>query len=66
MALKRAAVRIYSTAVPVDRWLGYTLLAIAAVLVIELPAAQFVLLAGVLGGAAIAAVAILKHRATGA
>jgi hypothetical protein len=64
MADKRAAVGIYSTRVPVDRWLGLTLLAIAAVFVVALPAAQVVLLAGVLGGVVIAAFSIVRQRHT--
>jgi hypothetical protein len=66
MATRRAAVQIYSTSVPVDRWLGLTLLAIAAVFVIALPQALFILLAGVVGGAALAALAIISRRHKGA
>jgi hypothetical protein len=62
MAPNRAAVELFSTRIPVDGWAGLPLLGAVGVLAMVLPGAALVLLAGVAGGTAIAAVLIRGHR----
>lgn len=62
MAMHRASVQIFSTTVPVDGWGGLTLLGLAAVIIWAFPAAGLAVLIGALGGAVIAASAIMLGR----
>jgi hypothetical protein len=62
MARQPGSFQIYSTAIPVAGWSGLIVMALAVILAVYLPAARLVLFIGVLGGAVIAAFAILSHR----
>ena len=46
----RAGIQLFSTIIPVDGWSGLPLLALGAGLVMALPAAGLVVLAGIVGG----------------
>jgi hypothetical protein len=61
-----ACVQVYSTRIPVAGWGSTTLLAIAALIVSAVPAAQTLTLVGLLSGAALAVGLIVRRsRARG-
>ena len=66
MAVTRAFVRVFSTAIPVSGWRGVVWLGIAAAIFLALPEARTLVTLGVLGGIVIAAFLILIRHSAGA
>ena len=58
----RGHVQVYSTRIPVAGWASLVLVAIAAAIAIAIPEARMIALAGVVGGAVLATVLILRRK----
>jgi hypothetical protein len=61
MSDNRAHVQVYSTRIPIEGWGSLALLGIAAAIAMAMPEARFLMLAGVSGGAAAAAL-LIRYR----
>jgi hypothetical protein len=64
MAEQRAFVMLYSTRIPIAGWGSAALVGIAALIVLAVPEARVLTLAGLAGGAALAALLIRRRART--
>ncbi len=63
MTENRAHVQVFSTRIPVDGWGIFPIVGIAAAIATALPEARLIVLSGLLGGSALAAL-MIKARHT--
>ena len=61
MSDNRAHVQVYSTRIPIEGWGSLAVLGIAAAIAVAMPEARLIAVAGVVGGAGLAAL-LVRYR----